>query len=68
MKIIKMSVNLSTDAVATLKKLAVRRRATMTAVLHQAVGTEKFIDAVNKAGGKILIEDKRGRIRQLVFR
>ena len=67
-KVIKMSVNLPAEAVKVLRMLAKKRRLTMTDVLRQAIGTEKFIDDVNEDEGKILIEDKRGRIRQLVFR
>jgi Ribbon-helix-helix protein, copG family len=66
--IIKMSVNLPVDAVEALKMLAKKRGTSMTEVLRQAIGTEKFIDGVSAAGGKILVEDKKGRIRQLVFR
>jgi len=66
--VIKMSVNLPTDAVKVLKKLAKKRGCTMTDVLRQAIGTEKFIEDVNEAEGKVLVEDKRGRVRQLVFR
>lgn len=67
-KIIKMSVNLSADVVGVLKALAGKRNTSMTEVLRQAIGTEKFIDEVNEKAGKILVEDKMGRIRQLVFR
>lgn len=66
--VIKMSVNLPVDAVKVLKSLSKKRNVTMTDVLRQAIGTEKFIDEVNEAKGKVLVEDKRGRIRQLVFR
>jgi predicted transcriptional regulator len=67
-KFIKMSVNLPADAVTVLRRLAEKRSTTMTEVLRQAIGTEKFIDEVNKKKGKILVEDKQGRLRQLVFR
>ena len=66
--VIKMSVNLPVEAVKVLKSLSKKRNVTMTDVLRQAIGTEKFIDEVNEAKGKVLVEDKRGRIRQLVFR
>jgi transcriptional regulator of met regulon len=66
--VIKMSVNFPVDAVKVLKKLAKKRGRTMTEVLRHAIGTEKFIEDVHAAGGKILVEDKRGSIRQLVFR
>lgn len=67
-KVIKMSVNLSADVVKALKELAEKRGTTMTEVLRQAIGTEKFIEEVNQDEGKILVEDKKGRVRQLVFR
>lgn len=67
-KVIKMSVNLSANVVEVLKGLAEKRNTTMTEVLRQAIGTERFVDEVNEEEGKILVEDKKGRIRQLVFR
>lgn len=67
-KVIKMSVNLSADVVKALKELAEKRGTTMTEVLRRAIGTEKFIEKANEDGGKILLEDKKGRVRQLVFR
>lgn len=67
-KVVKMSVNLPADDVKILKALADKRGSTMTDVLRQALGTEKFIEDVRTAEGKILVEDKRGRVRQLVFR
>jgi hypothetical protein len=62
-----LSVNFSAEVVAVLKKLAKKRCTTMTEILRQAIGTEKFFDDVSDEGGKILVEDKRGRLRQLVF-
>jgi hypothetical protein len=67
-KVIKVSVNVSAFNVEALKTLAVKRGTTMTEVLRQAIGTEKFIDDVNEDGGRIFIEDKKRRLRQLVFR
>jgi hypothetical protein len=65
--VIKMSVNLSPDVVETLRALARKRNASMTEVLKDAIGTEQFVDKVSDESGKILVEDKDGRIRQLVF-
>lgn len=67
-KMIKMSVNLPVDVVKVLRALAEKRNITMTEVLRQAIGTVKFIEEINEQKGKILVEDKKGRIRQLVFR
>lgn len=66
--VIKMSVNLPTETVQTLRDLAEKRNTTMTEVLRQAIGTEKYIDQVSEDKGKVLVEDSEGRVRQLVFR
>lgn len=66
-KIIKMSVNFPISVVKELRGLSEKRNTTMTEVLRRAIGTEKFIQDVMDEGGKILVEDKDGDIRQLVF-
>lgn len=66
--VFKTTVNLPAAAVEVLKVLAAKRGTTMTRVIHEAVGTEKFIDDVQAEGGKILIEDKSGNVRMLVPR
>lgn len=66
--VIKMSVNLPAETVQALKDLAEKRNTTMTEVLRQAIGTEKYLEQVSDDKGKILVEDKKGRVRQLVFR
>ncbi len=66
--IVKTSVNLSTSVLRALRRLATRRGVTMTEALRQAIGTEVFLDDTQQAGGKVLVEDKRGRVRQLIFR
>lgn len=64
----RMNMNLSVVNMEILKALAKKRGTTMTDVLQQAINTEKYIDDVSKAGGKILVETKKGRVRELVFR
>jgi hypothetical protein len=66
-KIIKMSVNLPDGDVKVLKGLVDKRGVTMTAVLRQAISIAKFIDDAHEDESKILIEDKKGRFRQLVY-
>jgi predicted transcriptional regulator len=68
MRIIKMSVNLGSDVVEVLKTLARKRCSTMTDVIRQAIGTEVFLQGVRDNHGTVLIEDKNGRVRQLVLR
>lgn len=66
--VIKMIVSLSPEVVGALRHLATRRSTTMTEVIRQAIGTEKFLDEVSDHQGRVLVEDKRGRVRQLVPR
>ena len=66
--IVKISVNLTEDAVEALKDLAAKRGTTVTDVLRRAISTEKYLDHVQREeGAKVLVEDKKGRIRELVF-
>ena len=55
--VVKLSVNLPPGDVAVLRELAKRRRTTMTDVIRKGIGTEK-----------ILVEDRRGRRREIVLR
>ena len=64
----KVSMNLSNEAIATLKELADKRGVTMTEVLRHAIGTEKFLDDVTSKKGEVLIKDKQGKIDRVVFR
>ena len=65
---VKVTVNLGQEVVEACRQLATKRNTSMTEVLRQAIGTEFFIDAVNEDQGTVLVEDKRGRVRQLVPR
>jgi predicted transcriptional regulator len=65
-KTIKLSVNLSTDVVDTIRRLAEKRHVTMTEVIRDAVGTEKFLEDA-RGHSRFLLEDERGEIREVVF-
>ena len=67
-KTVKTTVNFSAAVVEVLKALAAKQGTTMTNVLHKAVRTEKFFDDVQSKGGKIIVADKNGNVRQLVPR
>ena len=66
-KVVKLSVNLSSDVVGAIRQLAEKRKVTMTEVIRDAIGTEKFLDEA-KAHSKFLLEDEKGKIREVVFR
>lgn len=65
--VVKLSVNLSQEIVDVIRGLAKRRSTTMTEVIRKGISLDKYLqDAVDK-GGKILVEDRRGRLRQIVL-
>lgn len=65
---IKVSVKLSPVDVAALEELAAKRGTTVSEVVRQAIGTEVFVERVDEEGGRVLVEDRDGRVRQLIPR
>jgi hypothetical protein len=63
---VKISANLPTSVVETLKQVAKMRGTTMTEVLRHAISMEKFLLDAQKEGAKILVENPDKTIRQLV--
>jgi hypothetical protein len=39
----------------------------MTEVIRRGIGTEKYLQETVDKGGKIFVEDRRGRLRQIVL-
>ncbi len=65
---VKMSVNLSKTVVDALRSIANKRGISMTEALRRAISTEKFLMDETDGGSKILIEDEKHKIRQLLLR
>ena len=66
-KTVKVSVNLPTESVDTLRTYAGEHGITMTEALRRALGLQSFIDQEVSEGTKVLLEDKSGKMRQLVW-
>ncbi|MFQ5565673.1 MAG: CopG family transcriptional regulator [Paracoccaceae bacterium] len=67
-KSVKISANLPEDALERLKTLAYERGTTMTEVLRRAIEHEQYFSDVIKKEGKILTEDSKGNIRQVIMK
>ncbi len=65
---VKMSVNLSKTVVDALRSIASKREISMTEALRRAISTEKFLMDETDGGSKVLIEDKKHNIRQILLR
>ena len=66
-EVVKLSVNLTPQVAETLRRLAKERGTNMTEVLKSAIGTERFISDAKKQDQKILVEDKNGKVREILF-
>lgn len=65
---VKISANLPEDAFERLKTLAYERGVTMTEILRRAIEHEQFFVDVIKNDGKVLTEDSKGKIRQVIMK
>ena len=66
-RVIKLAVLLSSDVVDAIREIATRRQITMTEVISNSIGTEKFIEE-EKSRSKFLLEDNAGNLRRVFFR
>jgi predicted transcriptional regulator len=64
---IKMSVNLSDQAAKTLKEMAEKNGVTVTEQLRRSISTELWREQVEEGGGKVLVEDPSGEVREIRF-
>lgn len=66
-KMVKLTVNLSQEVIDAVEELAERVGCTRTEVLRRAIGTHKYMMDEVRKGNKILIEDKQGKLREVIF-
>lgn len=62
----RLTVNLPSEAVERLRTYAEVHEITMTEGLRRALGVQDFLNKELCKGGKVLIEDKRGKFHQLI--
>jgi predicted transcriptional regulator len=65
---VKMSVNLSEDAVRKLKAMAGKNGITLTEQLRRSIATEVWREQVEESGGSVLVENQSGQVREVEFR
>ncbi len=62
----RLTVNLPSESVDRLRVYAEVHEITMTEALRKALGTQDFLNKEICKGGKVLVEDKRGKFHQLI--
>jgi hypothetical protein len=63
----RLSVNLAPDVASALRELAQEHGLTLSEAVRRAISTEHYLRAKRREGYKVLIEDQRGKMRQLEF-
>ena len=63
----KLTLRLPHDARLALEWMATKRGVTLAEVIRHAISTEKFLIEEIDKGNTVLIEEKGGRLKQLVL-
>lgn len=64
---IKLTVNLPTASVDELRVYATECGITMTEAIRQALALQSYLAEEESRGGKILLEERSGELRRLVW-
>ena len=65
---VRLTANLPTEVANVLKELAKNQKTSMTEILRRAISLEKFASDTVESGGKLLIEDKDKKLKQILIR
>ncbi|MCC5867054.1 MAG: ribbon-helix-helix protein, CopG family [Gammaproteobacteria bacterium] len=60
----RVNITLSNEALETLKQIAEQRGVSLSEVLRQSIGHEKFLSDEIRAGNRVIIESKDSRDRR----
>jgi hypothetical protein len=64
----KVSIDLPSDTLDAIRKIAEHRNLTMTDAIRRAVVTESYIEDEINNGGTILVKKPDGTYKEVVFR
>lgn len=63
----KVTVRLSGEAMQRVRAIAARKGITINEFMRRAVSTEAFIAEETASGGRVLIEGRDARVKEVVF-
>ena len=64
----KVSIDLPSDTLDAIRKIAEHRNLTMTDAIRRAITTESYIEDEIENGGTILVKKPDGTYKEVVFR
>jgi hypothetical protein len=65
-RLVRLSLNVSPEALEVLKDYAGRKGVTVTEAVRRAIGVLKYIDDAQERGARLNVEED-GRIKELMF-
>ena len=65
---IRLNADLSPEVAAALKELAKSQNVSLTEALSRAISTESILAARRQQGAKIVIDDGKGKLSEVIFR
>ncbi|MGA3217442.1 MAG: hypothetical protein ABSD97_17365 [Acidimicrobiales bacterium] len=63
---VKVTVNVLRDDFEALQEMAVRKGTTFTEEVRRALALARLAEETEESGGKVLLEDPNGDIRQVI--
>lgn len=66
-KKVRLNADLAPDVAQALQNLATRNGISLSEAVRRAISTEAYLQETRDSGGKVLIEEGGGRLKELVF-
>ncbi|MFJ1259030.1 ribbon-helix-helix domain-containing protein [Cupriavidus sp. CuC1] len=66
-KKVRLNADLAPDVAEALQHLAARNGISLSEAVRRAISTEAYLQEMRDSGGKVLIEENGGRLKELVF-
>ena len=64
----KVSLNLPSDTLDNVRRIAKHQNITMTDAIRRAIATESYVEDETNNGGTILVKKPDGTYKEIVFR
>lgn len=65
---VRLNADLSPDVAAALKELAKTQNVSLTEALSRAISTESILATRRQQGAKVVIDDGKGKLSEVIFR
>jgi hypothetical protein len=67
-ELVKVTLNLPRSVLQKVERLAEAHGLNKTTVIRRAIELEDFLDSITRGGGKILVKEAKGDMKEVIFR